>query len=242
MYCSVCIVYPRFHAELEKKIFMIRSGSTAVTAWRTICIATLIHRGGAFPLVAYLVERLYLWLLTSPRSCARVCAHVCACALAVCAGVLCRAGPKESALPYVPTSAGWREARVGRVPQARTRAVDLPPLTIPFVVLCSGSHPALGWIMGHTLVRAEKWVTLTGLCPCGDCWGHTHRAVPSWSFVGVTLIGRSPRGFWVTLGLCPSEVCGPGCSANADSKGGAAYDGVWQAPSPPPNYLTWLAP
>ena len=26
--------------------------------------------------------------------------------------------------------------------------------------------------------------------------------------IGVTLIGRSPRGYWVTLGLRPSEVCG----------------------------------
>ena len=125
--------------------------------------------------------------------------------------------------------------------RARVQLTSLPLLS-----------PLLCCAVGHTLRWGGLWVTpscgrrsgsrslgcalaeisgvpLTGLCPRGV-------------FVGVTLIGRSPRGFWVTLGLCPSEVCGPGCSANADSKGGAAYDGVWQAPSPPPNYLTWLAP
>ena len=51
--------------------------------------------------------------------------------------------------------------------RARVQLTSLPLLSL----LCSGSHPALGWIMGHTLVRAEKWVTLTGLCPSGDLLG-----------------------------------------------------------------------
>ena len=80
----------------------------------------------------------------------------------------------------MPTSAGWRAARVGRVPQARTRADDLPPLTIPFAVLCGGSHPLLGWIMGHTRVRVESGVTLIGPCPSG--------------YFGITLMGLCPRG------------------------------------------------
>ena len=150
------------------------------------------------PLVAYLVERLYLWLRSSPPSCAHVCAHVCACAhfvsvCAKCAGVQGRAGPVAGAhacrgCPILSILSRHAVGKRGGVVSTGAHACfPQPPPQVPLClkVLCCGSHPVLGglwitlwmeWSIGRWsrslgFALAEFGVTLIGLALVEWCAG-----------------------------------------------------------------------
>ena len=115
-----------------------------------------------------------------PLSVVRVCVPcVCVCTIIVCGW--CSAGQGQSQArtragtalmcAYLQGIGSWA-ARVRRVLQARTRADDRSPLTVPCVLCVQWvTPPCWGWIMGHTLVRVDWWITLTGRSPSGFSWG-----------------------------------------------------------------------
>ena len=99
-----------------------------------------------------------------PLSVVRMCVPcVCVCTSSVCGW--CSAGQGQSQArtragtalmcAYLQGIGSWA-ARVGWVLQARTRADDRSPLTVPCVLCVQWvTPPCWGWIMGHTLVRVD---------------------------------------------------------------------------------------
>ena len=144
---------------------------------------------------------------------------------------------------------------VGWFQQARTRVSPDPPPPDPLCkVLCCGSHPVLGglWITLLMEWSVGRVVTLIGLRPRGvvgshslgspcveshsfgaPSWsgvrGHAHRARPSRNSVGHTRAEPLWKWAGTLYKLMPT------------GRFGAAPGEVWQAPLPPPIYLTRLS-